>query len=462
MKHVGPGRRASVLAALAVLLGACEGGTDGPKPTAVVAASATTQTAVVGTAVAEAPSVRVTDQDGQAMAGVAVTFVVSAGGGSLGSGAATTNAQGVATAGAWTLGTAAGQNAVTATVGRLAPVQFIATAMPRSPATITAVSATTQTGLPGTPVTQVPTVRVNDQTGQPLAGATVTFTVTGGGGQVGSATAVTGANGQASAGSWTLGSTPGQNTLSATVTGLAPVVFTATVQNPCSLRTPYTVFTTIQGSLAASDCRLTAGTEVYFADLYSLQLATAQMLELRMSSSQVDAWLEVYDADLNLLAGNDDDFSGTDTNAGVRMFIPSGSYIFAATTAFGHEVGSYTISSATFAGNTECGEFWLIPGVVVTGSITETDCDFGSFTDEYAMILQAGQRITVRMESPDMDPVLELYSLEGGLVASDDDSGGGTVAQFTYTATEQAIFFLDATNFDAADTGSYTLTVSRN
>ena len=457
MKRVGPGRRASALVALAALLAACDGGgTESPRPSSAVAASSTTQTAIAGTAVTEPPAVRVTDQKGQPMAGVAVTFVVSAGGGTLTGGAATTNAQGVATAGTWTLGTAAGQNVVTATVGSLTPVQFIATAQPRSPAAITAISAVNQTALPGTPVPEAPAVQVSDQTGQPLAGAVVTFAVTSGGGQLGTTTATTNASGQASAGSWTLGTTPGAQTVTATVSGLSPVTFNATAQDPCSVRTAYTLFTTVQGSLAASDCLLEGD---YFVDLYSVNLPTAQMVEFRMNSSQVDAWLELYDGQGNLVAGNDDDVG---TNAAVRVFAPSGNYFVAASSAFSDEVGTYQLSSATFSGNANCLEYWLIPGLSINGTIAASDCDLGTFTDEYLVVLRGGQSITIRMESTEMDPVVELYNVQGTLVASDDDSGGGTTALLTYTATQTNLFVLDATTFTAGATGTYTLTVTRN
>ena len=85
-------------------------------------------------------------------------------------------------------------------------------------------------------------VSVLDQNGSPLAGATVTFAVTAGGGMLSAttdansctvepstsvATATTNANGQASA-RLTLGSEPGTNAVEATVEGLEPVIFTAT------------------------------------------------------------------------------------------------------------------------------------------------------------------------------------------------------------------------------------------
>ena len=126
-------RRPFAFALLALPLAACGGGGDDPPtgpdqtPTEIVAASPTTQTATVGTAVAQAPAVTVRNAGGQGVAGVTVTFTVTAGGGSIGSATAQTNASGTASAGSWTLGATAGANSVTATAGTLQPVVFNAT-----------------------------------------------------------------------------------------------------------------------------------------------------------------------------------------------------------------------------------------------------------------------------------------------------------------------------------------------
>ena len=68
-------------------------------------------------------------------------------------------------------------------------------------------------------------VQVNDQNGDAFAGATVSFTTTGG--TLSTASATTGANGQAST-SLTLPNTAGEYTVTASVTGLTDVTFTAT------------------------------------------------------------------------------------------------------------------------------------------------------------------------------------------------------------------------------------------
>ena len=95
-------------------------------------------------------------------------------------------------------------------------------------ASITAVTATTLTGTVGQAVGEAPSVVVRDQSGTPLAGTTVAFSVTSGGGTVATGSAVSNGSGVASSGSWTLGTTTGTNTVSATAGSLPPVTFTAT------------------------------------------------------------------------------------------------------------------------------------------------------------------------------------------------------------------------------------------
>src|SRR5207253_3067464 len=73
-------------------------GTTGAATT-IAANSATSQTATAGTAVTRPPSVIVKDANGNPVAGVAVTFAVAPGNGTITGGSQTTNASGVATVG---------------------------------------------------------------------------------------------------------------------------------------------------------------------------------------------------------------------------------------------------------------------------------------------------------------------------------------------------------------------------
>ncbi len=93
--------------------------------------------------------------------------------------------------------------------------------------TIAITGGNNQTGTVGAEVPSALVVRVNDQFGQPLLGATIRWSVTSGGGAVDHASSVTGSDGTASA-RWTLGTQARTNNLTATTAALTPVSFEAT------------------------------------------------------------------------------------------------------------------------------------------------------------------------------------------------------------------------------------------
>ena len=231
----------------------------------MVAVSQTTQAAPAGTAVSDAPAVIVRDAQGIPVSGVAVTFSVTAGGGSLVGSPATTNATGIATLTSWTLGTTVGPNTVTATSSGLPSVTFNATGTAGAAASVVASAGNNQAAVQGSSVGTPPTVRVTDASGNPVVGATVTFAVTQGGGTATGLTQLSDAQGEAAVGSWTLGS-DAPNTLRATVTGSGitgnPVTFTAqsamriTITSapagPISLGADFTVTAQLRNAVGAA------------------------------------------------------------------------------------------------------------------------------------------------------------------------------------------------------------------
>lgn len=229
---IGPG-----LLALAMACGGDDASAPAPSvPSALSKQAGDAQAGTVGQAVAVAPSVKVTDASNRGVAGVAVTFAVAGGGGTVTGASATTDANGIATVGTWTLGNAPGANSLTATAAGTGiagnPATFTATAAAGSPRTLTKETGDAQTTSAGAAVPVAPTVKVVDQFGNPVSGVTVTFAVASGGGNVTGATPTTGANGTAAVGSWQLGPAPGANTLTATIGGAGvtgnPATFTAT------------------------------------------------------------------------------------------------------------------------------------------------------------------------------------------------------------------------------------------
>ncbi|HEX7938482.1 MAG TPA: hypothetical protein VF483_05775, partial [Gemmatimonadaceae bacterium] len=144
----------------------------------------------------------------------------------------TSDNDGKAAVGSWTLGTAAGSNTMTATATGLtgSPVTFTATGTAGAATQIALKSGNNQTGTVHAQIAvdSLPRVIVKDTYGNPTAGVTITWDVTAGGGTTFNATSTTGSDGVARPDYWLLGNTVGTNTLTATLGNLTPISFSAT------------------------------------------------------------------------------------------------------------------------------------------------------------------------------------------------------------------------------------------
>ena len=193
--------------------------------------SATVQS---GVAFSQQPVVQLADAAGNPVGegGAAVTATIATGSPALsGTNPVTTNASGSAAFTNLVITGSPGARTLAFSASGVAGVTSAAVSVAGAPATQIAASAgNNQTAAAGSAVPVAPAVLVEDQTGTPVAGVSVTFAVLSGGGSVTGAAATTNASGIASVGSWTLGTSVGTNTLSATASGLtgSPVQFTAT------------------------------------------------------------------------------------------------------------------------------------------------------------------------------------------------------------------------------------------
>jgi adhesin/invasin len=188
------------------------------------------QSAAIGTSVATAPAVLVRDRYTNPVPGVTVLFSVTAGNGSVSNPGAITNANGVATVGSWTLGPQVGPNRLSA-VGLFSgatgnPIIFSANGTAGAAASVVAVGSSSITGTVGALVTPIPSVRVLDAQGNPIAGASVVFTASTGSNVV-NGTKTTDANGIAAPDGWQLGTTAQNYTLTATSGTLSTVITAA-------------------------------------------------------------------------------------------------------------------------------------------------------------------------------------------------------------------------------------------
>jgi Bacterial Ig-like domain (group 1)/Leishmanolysin len=197
--------------ALGVLAAACgDAAAPPPVPSSLAPVSAAALSAPVGTAL-PVPAIVALDDEGLPLANVEIAFQVVEGGGAIARASVRTDAAGQADAGAWTLGTVAGRNVLSASAAGAAPLQIVATATAGPAASLTIVAGAAQTAYRGTAVAAGPAVQVADAYGNAVAGALVAFEVVEGGGSVEHPSAASDASGIAAAGAWRLGPDVGRN-----------------------------------------------------------------------------------------------------------------------------------------------------------------------------------------------------------------------------------------------------------
>jgi hypothetical protein len=345
----------------------------------------------------------------------------------------------------------------------LAALQLSCSGEPSGPGnvatTMSANSATTISASTGAQISDLPSVIVFDQTGAPMSGVAVTFAASGGGGAVTGGSQVTNAQGIATVGGWTLGTTPGGYTVIASSSGLPPVTFTANAGNPCAAPTSLAFGTTVSGALTSSDCSLTDGS---YIDFYQVTLPSAGTYRFNQSSSTLDSFLFLYSGTDAVIGFNDDDAAQGNLNSAVKAILPAGAFRLGANSFEPNETGTYTLSSAASpAGITNCEEVWVVRGISTAQELQATDCTPSATPgshrwDNYLIVLEAGQSMTVTMTAT-MDCLVEVYTPSSVARAAFSQCSANT-ATLTFTPTSTNVYVVRATAATAV-TGSYTLSV---
>jgi hypothetical protein len=170
-------------------------------PAANMAASVTIPgNTTAGSTVVPDAAVRVTDAMGNPVEGVSVTFA-TLNGGSVAGETQNTSAQGIATVGSWTIGTAAGTAyQLRASATGLTPVTFTTTAVAGAAGQLTIETQPAGTAQSGVALSPQPSVQVRDGSGNPVNQAGIAITAqfaSGPSAMLSNATASTNASGRA-------------------------------------------------------------------------------------------------------------------------------------------------------------------------------------------------------------------------------------------------------------------------
>jgi hypothetical protein len=347
--------RLALLGIVALQVSCGDSSGPGSSAASIAANSSTTLIAAPGAEVAELPSVILRDQSGSPVGGVAVTFAVTSGGGTVTGDHTTTNPSGIATVGSWTLGPNGGGNTLVATAGGLS-VTFTANASdPCAAAPTHTLGSTTngQLSLTDCKLSDGSFVDFYAVT-IPTAG-TYIFSQTSAAfdtyiAMLSSTGVLVGVNDDATTtntnsvlkvlvppGNFIIGA----NSFDANATGaytLTSAPTTAEVTN-CEDAFVLRGITSAQ-SLQATDCNING----FYGDEYVILLAAGQSITISMNSSVLDSYLEVHTGNsVTILASNDDVNSST-KNAQL-IFTPTTSdfYVIAARSTAAGVTGAYTL-----------------------------------------------------------------------------------------------------------------------
>ena len=215
-----------------------------------------------------------------------------------------------------------------------------------------------------------------------------------------------------------------------------------------------------EGRWTTEDCdsRFRAGSD---AHTYRFEVRTGGRIRIELSSAEADGYLYLLSADGGRIADNDDGGAGLD--ARVERDLEPGGYLIEATTLGGRGRGpaDFTLTVGRVAGCELIQLGSLQPGVDLTASGSWTLDTCGSRVEvehpahNYLFSLPSAGRVRIDLTSEHGDPVLyfssvDLPTLKGGEVATDDDDGGDLNSRVE-RYLPAGNYFIEATTYLARD-----------
>jgi hypothetical protein len=307
--------------------------------------------------------------------------------------------------------------------------------------TIVAFSATSLTGVAGTPVSPAPSVLVKDQNGAPLSGALVNFLVLSGGGSVSAASATTNASGVATV-NWTLGATVGANTLNASVGTLTAVTFAATSTAGAAATVTKTAGDNQTGS---------AGHVV----------AVAPSITVKDANGNPTGGVPVTFA----VAIGGGSVTGGTTTTNTSGIATVGSWTLGSAgvntltaTAQGLPPVTFTATAqASLCSVTTPHSF----GGTTNGALATTDCQLsdGTYIDFYSVTLPQADAYVFR-QSASFDTYMYLDASDGTPIAENDDENDNVTNSAIKALLPAGTYVIGANSFDPNVFGNYSISSS--
>jgi serine protease Do len=229
-----------------------------------------------------------------------------------------------------------------------------------------------------------------------------------------------------------------------------------------------------RGALSAAD--YVSATDAYL-DIWELPGKAGESITIDMKSQDFDAVLYVVGEGLAETLNDDDGGGRCDARVEIR-FLEDGTYRVIATTAASRTTGVYTIRASAnppappdiTCGGVDPAVFATLPvtgsatiGGTVNGALGAGDptVEGEKYAEVWEIAGEAGQTVTIRLESDAYDAYLVVIGPGMGSPLTDDDSAGELNAELTVTFPQSGVYRIIATSAGGGSTGAYRLTVTQ-
>jgi hypothetical protein len=195
---------------------------------------------------------------------------------------------------------------------------------------------------------------------------------------------------------------------------------------------------------------------------FTLEVPEPQTLIIDMASTEVDAFLYLYDGDGETQLAENDDRPGGGTDARIIHEVEAGTYRVVASTYRAHETGIYdlTARSVTLTDDNRL----AIPSAamgLLGGRESQARGTRNALQDRYVLEVTEATTLRVDMRSDSFDAYLILLASDGStvLAENDDASPYTTDAQLLMHLTPGR-YFVAATSFHPGEEGLYEIEVA--
>jgi murein DD-endopeptidase MepM/ murein hydrolase activator NlpD len=222
---------------------------------------------------------------------------------------------------------------------------------------------------------------------------------------------------------------------------------------------------TLSGQLSSSDGNNPTRNSTYFDDYRLTGLTAGQQVQLDLSSTAFDSYLQLVNESTGQVIDSNDDYGGS-TNSRLTFTPQTGvSYLARATSFNPSGIGAYslkrngagsvvTITATPILGQNETGY----------GTLSTSDRNnptrSGKYSDDFSLSgLTVGQQIQLDMGSMDFDSYLQLVNAgTGQVIDANDDRGDGTNnSRISFIPQAGVSYLARATSYNSGAVGNYTL-----